>query len=343
MARNRLIFRILNPKKRKMNWKLVLGILVIVALLGIASIIVYNNRANEKLVSNFSSLLFLGTLGLFITAFVSLKSEVSKTKFGAVLFLEKEPLSLPVYKYQINLEGKSIHISTNEALKRIESDSLLKSKLSEFINTPNSNWYEELFLRYVFDLLISRYESHWYYESLQLKLPSAFTSQDTPVDNSKEKTIIKWSEIQEVFSDNFFIQQPHSYLSNGDEIKVTLTVPKDIKMSRNIISNGQEIIFENRFTELKISISRMLSVGDSVNEEISKAFNISQEKKENFKFYPFKIKTSFTKKKFRSGHPNMSEYDYWANDLINHLQGNISIDEFWRIIALNQKRPIPIN
>jgi hypothetical protein len=72
-----------------------------------------------------------------------------------------------------------------------------------------------------------------------------------------------------------------------------------------------------------------------MSEDIQKAYKMTDRNKDNFLFQPFIVECKITKKRFRSGHPDMPKYEYWAKDLVSLLKENISVDEFWRVVELN--------
>ncbi|WP_298321326.1 hypothetical protein [uncultured Aquimarina sp.] len=319
-----------------MNWKLIGVLAVIVLLLVITSIIVWNNRTSDKLVSSFISVLILGSIGLLITSLVSLKKEVYADKFPAVLFIELEPLSLPLHKKILKKEGSNPGVATNSAINRILKDSILREPLINQRSKDYDKFIEDLFIRYVFDLLTTKYMGHWYLESTEFKMPNSLMTTSIPADSTLQSTSISWKKISKMLPTNQFTQIGWAIDAKTEKlISVDINFPPKTKIEVNAILNGFIIELENDFVKLDLEITRVPPIGVHINDEIANAFSIPENRKTNFRFQPFLFKHTLTKKKFKIGHPEMSKYEYWANDVILLLKRNLSVEEFWRVVKLN--------
>lgn len=319
-----------------MNWKII-GLLIFVPLSIITLYIVWNNRASDKLLSNFLSVVFLGLSGLLMTSLISLKEEKIKNRFPGVMFLETNPISIANHnhKYMIKRGRLRPMILTNGAIEMLQREN------ENYINLdsiPQENYWktiDDLFLRYIFDIFVSRYQMDWYRESIEIKSPSGYTGKDSSKDYGLPSKKITWEELCKIFPDNKFFSIGYSpSLNKKYSTSSMVTVPPNISLKKNIITNGFEFIFDNEFINLTIKIEHFLP-DTKMNNRIVKAYKLNEETKNNFSFQPFIIDSEITKKKFRSGHPDMPKYEYWANDLVVFLEKNISVDEFWKEIELN--------
>jgi len=221
-----------------MNWKL-FSFFIFIGLLLVTGFIVWNNRSSDKLVSNFISVLFLGTIGLLITSIVSLKEEITSKLFGAVLFLEKTPISLPIYKYRLKSERTLPLVMTNQAIERIQSDSTKNSTLQRLISNNYSKFTEDLFIRYFFDLLVTRYRAHWYYETLEVKAPTVFISSSNPKEFTVEVKYINCDSLSILFPDNLFMKEGYAIDNGTKQLDNSgIMVPPNIIITSNPIING---------------------------------------------------------------------------------------------------------
>jgi hypothetical protein len=318
-----------------MNWKLI-GLLIFITLIIITSIIVWNNRASDKLVSNFVSVIFLGLTSLLITSIISLKEEIKRNKFAAVMLLQNEPLTIVEYNSELNTEGvPPFLLMTSNAVQILQKNdtsytSIISMSEKEYVKLIN-----DLFQRYIVDLLVTRYKTHWYIESVEIKTPNIFMDTSRIIDENLPVSKLDWNTITQIFHENPFIEIGYfTDIKTGKKYTADIMIPNGIKLAKQSTSRGFNLIFENKFIALEIKCEHFTSDNYS-NEKINKAFNLSESDKNKFRFQPYIIDYKLTKKKFRSGHPDMDKYDYWAEDLISFLRKNISVSEFWRIIELN--------
>ena len=316
-----------------MNWKII-GLLIFVPLIIVTSILVWNNRASDRLVSSFISVIFLGLSGLLITALVSLKEEKKKKRFPAVMFLERNPFSIASYKYRINKGRMTPIIMTNNAIKNLQNK---KEKYVSLDSVPKDNYWkvmDDLFQRYIFDFLDTRYRTHWYNESIEIKGPSRLSNSARSIDSDIKFKRIKWSELNSIFTGNDFFEIGYYINKDGSKMSSEISVPLGTTIEKKDILNGFEIIFDNKFVTLSIACEHRFP-DKNMNKEVQTAYRMNEINKENFTFQPYIIDFELNKKKFRSGHPDMPKYEYWADDIISFLERNISVDEFWRVVELN--------
>jgi len=319
-----------------MNWKIIGLFIFVSSIIIITSCIVWNNRASDKLVSNFLSVTLLGVLGLLITSLISLKEEKKSNRFPGVMFLEVNPMSIANYGYRhiINKGKSSPMIETNNAIKALQREN---EDYTNWDCISSNDWkpVDDLFLRYIFDLFTTRYQMYWYIKSMEIKSPSGYSRISQAIDINLPSKRFKWEELCEIFPDNKFFSIGFSpSLNNKKSGSSYVTVPPNTSLKKNIISNGFELIFDNEFINLMIKIEHHFP-NRKMNSQIVKAYKMTEETKNNFCFQPFFIDYEITKKKFRSGHPDMPKYEYWANDIVDFLESNVSVNQFWKEIELN--------
>jgi len=321
---------------KTMNWK-IFGLIAFTILIIMTSVIVWNNRASDRLVSNFMSVVFLGLTGLLITSLTSLKKETERERFAAVMFLSKKPLYLVNYKHRLKHDRILPIIMTNPVIEQLVRNNKKFANTDHFASENYWKLSDDLFARYLFDLLATRYLVHWYNESIEIKGPNVIMGTGGSIDADEEKIIMKWSELKKVFPKNDFFEVGNIYNSTEkkDGFQSQIALPPKTTLKRNAIANGFEIIFDNDFIELSIKCKHQLQPGSAINMNIANAFKLEESEYENFIFQPYVIDYRITKKKFRTGHPDMGKYYYWSTDLIQFLKRNISVDEFWRVVELN--------
>lgn len=318
----------------KMNWKII-GLLIFIPLIVVTSILVWNNRASDKLVSNFLSVIFLGLAGLLITSLVSLKEEKKRERFSALMFLERNPLSLANYKYPINKGRITPIIVTNNAIQTIQKENKTYINLDSILKENYWKVVDNLFQRYIFDLLITRYPTHWYSESMEIETPTRYSGTSRVIDNNIPSKQLQWEELRKIFPDNEFIKigfYADSTVNNYNNR--TIYLPPNTTLKSDTTLRGFNLVFDNSYVSLTLKVENRIP-DNNMNEEIERAYRMDASNKDNFSFQPFIIDYEIVKKKFRIGHPDMPKYEYWVNDLIRFLEGNISTDEFWRVVKLN--------
>ncbi len=79
-----------------MIWKILIGFFI-VAMICITAYIVWNNRSSEKILTNFTTVLILGIMGLLATSLITLKEEKITDTYSSCLFVQKEPFVLMNY------------------------------------------------------------------------------------------------------------------------------------------------------------------------------------------------------------------------------------------------------
>jgi hypothetical protein len=319
----------------KVNSKMIYISLMVIAigLISVSFYILWINRSSESILTNFVTVFILGAIGLLTTSVISLKDETKKDEYAACMFIRGNPFWL--MNYGVKLQSNRTHpiIMTNNCIEAVSK------KDSTFFSTIKG-WksWNDLLIRYIFDLLQYRYRGSWYIKSVEFKLPNGLSGNSWPVEHLKQKVLTN-ETLKDVFKDNIFINVGY-YNDKEDTTKnqsfnIKFPPNTDLKYTFDSLQESK-VIMENNFVSIEIKFRPTLGLG-SLNKEICSAYEINQADSTNYNFLPFLIETKTTFKKFRTGHPDMEKYKYWANDLTTYIKTNISIDEFWSEVELNQK------
>lgn len=320
-----------------MIWKVVILLIVIGLLFG-AFYIVYQNRSSENLVSNFFVVIVLGSLSVFATSLLSLKNETVVDNYSACMLLQKNPLFLMNYGVRIKINRTVPFVFTNNSIQHATQNGFDSKTIFIGKNSENRKIIHALFSRYIFDLLASKFPGHWYIRSFSYKTPNGIGQTSLPIENLKSK-ILNDSELMKIFPDNIFLKAGfyNDVKDSSKKHPYRINIPPDTKISftHDATYSISELKFENDFSIINFKYRSAFGEGEP-NEKICHAYGIDKADTSNYEFLPFLIETKIVFKKYRSGNPDMEKYKYWANDLLNSLKNNISIDEFWNQVEMNQ-------
>lgn len=337
-----------------MIWKFIAIILIFILFSVILFIgyIVWNNRASEKILTNVTSAFILGTIGLLATSLISLKEEKNVDTYSSCILVQKQPLFL-MHSCCMDLKSEKILpvVFTNNAINNLlKKDSLHFEKIFENENNKKL-FFEKLFIRYIIDLLDAKYHTGWFMRTYEHKVPGGFQSSSFGIE-LLDNLVYDEDKLNHIFEENEIIKigKNHDFKNPENSLKYSLFLPPETKLTYkfentliySIQLNNSSVNFSNifininnSFVEIEIKIKYTTAL-DGIDKEIANAFKIKGEYLNNYTFTPFLIETTTKFKKMKIGHPDMEKYKYWANDLLSYLKYNISVDEFWKLVKMNQ-------
>lgn len=317
--------------------RLIIGIIILIVI-SLTTYIVWTNRSSEKILTNFTTALVVGVIGLLATSIVSLKEEKLVDTYPACIFIQKTPLFLMNYAYNFNNQRITPIITTNNSIQYLLiTDANYCNSIFPLDSPEKWKNIQDLFVRYVVDLLQSRFATTWYLRSYEFRAPGGFVGSTWPLENMS-KEYFNTNKFESSFRDNKFIKtgQFKDIQNKDNDIEYMIYFPEKTKINYHTDSLSNGIIeIDNPFVNLRIKF-RCTVFGQSVDSKILKAFQIQTSNLDNYMFIPFLIESNTKFKKYKYGAPMMEKYKYWVNDLLSYIKLNISINEFWNQIDNNQ-------
>lgn len=313
----------------------ILFIIAIIISLAFASYIVYQNRASDKLVSSYLSILLIGFLGLLINSIFTLKDKTVLNNYAAQLFIQMKPLRMRLLDNRLKHNETYPILFTNHGINAAK-DSNPRFEEELFPINTDEKWDKiaGLQIRHIFELINVRYMTSWYVKELKFRTPNVNTSTLLPIGSVKSKKI-KWRDLKSIFKENPFIANGFSNQIEAD-VDFGMSFPPGTKIKYKSNRTQYFVEFDNEFCSYTISFSPHPNVGRDVDTKMQKAFKIDSAQVANFSFIPLIVETKSLFKQFRSGHPDMPKYEHWLNDLDSHIQKYISVENFWKTVELNQ-------
>lgn len=317
-----------------MSYKIAFIIAIVIALV-IASYIVYQNRASDKLVSSYLSILLIGFLGLLINSIFTLKDKTEVNSYAAQLFIQMKPLRMGLLDVRLKHNETYPILFTDHGINAAkDANPKLEEELFPINNDEKWNKIAALQIRHIFELINVRYKTSWYVKELKFRTPNIYTSTLGSIDSVKSKKI-KWIDLKSVFKNNPFIINGFSN-EIEDDTDYGIAFPPNTTIEYK--SNRQQyfVKFDNEFCTYNLSFRPHPNGGSNVDAKMQTAFRIDSSQISNFRFIPLIVESESLFKQFRTGHPDMPKYEHWLNDLDTYIQKYISIENFWKTVELNQ-------
>ncbi len=293
------------------------SVLVLVALIlatGAAFYVVWMNRASEKIVTAVIPIAIAALIGVGLTVFVFGGQPPLTVKFPAVFlyqFSDKAPFAAPD-RPMLNSLFEVPELQRDHPERMADE-------------TSGATLYHHLLQKAIIDILAQHHRFSWETDISRFDMGMIEEMAGPSPDASGPSTKLSLEELQQLLKDNRFrdsrFMQPELTLPRGTNARIKAPVT-----SATAGEEG-EIVFENDFVHLSIT-TRFSSWGRTLGP-YRLISGYTQEKDSEFQRaeYLITIKAEFNR--LRSGHPDMSRYRKWVEQIVSELETSLDEQVIW--------------
>ena len=267
----------------------------------------YNNRASEALWSKFLPALTIALVGACLTLWFSLKEEIIDIKFPAILATHIEtgnPLEAIDKRYSMFYGGKLF--TPRGFLRPLENQEI-------------SDFHLDILFIEVIERIFKTFQEFKHKPGTNL-----YSSSKYPTGLDLPRKVLEWEEfISECKKtpelDKLFHEiNPEAYRT------LNMTLPANTDFSVIVENHGRSIVFNNKFSEVKISVYAshgrrglgewqwLLDYDDSLNEQ--------------FWLSTLAVHLEARFDKLRSGHPDMPRYKNWVESIFDNIKSELDAE-----------------
>jgi len=277
--------------------------------------VVWMNRASEKIVTTVIPIAIVALVGVLITVFV-FGGEPPVVKKFPVLFLfrrsDKAPWTPP---------DRPLLLSLFEVPELMKNHPELMDD-----STEGATLYHHLLQRAMIDIIARHHRSSWETEIDRFEIGGGTEEFSGPVPGAIEPSVkLSFDQIKEVLKGNRFAESPYM------RPEITLQVGTSLKVTApsNYGSGGEEgqILVTNDFVRLSIKTqysSWMRSLG---GYRLILGYSYDQDKEFATTQYLVSVEAEFNR--LRSGHPKMSKYRRWVEQIVSEIQAELDEQVVW--------------
>ena len=305
---------------------------------GLAGYLCWQNRASEKVVVTFWSTLTLGAMATFVSLLFSLRSETKEAEFLSIYTIERKT-KLPLVPHdQMWVRGytdRQTHLPIGVMIEELRATKPEIFKNEEDFGT---DIYKGFALRNVFDALAFAYRRGWSSKVRRFQIPhhaslnySGFAEEANPSD------YVELARFQELF--------PKRYLGKPEPAGpfTRFGVPQGTVVSAKDDDFSQELVLENRFSTVRISLSFTFgSRGSGILQEL---LPLNDKEDDRFAMLGFVVKIHAKFNPLRIGHPDMERHKRWVDGLIAELRETMESERHWKTVSeefvLRKRIPAP--
>ena len=292
-------------------------VLVLAALIlatGVAFYVVWMNRASEKIVTAVIPIAIAALIGVGLTVFVFGGQPPLTVKFPAVFLYrssDKAPWTPPA-RPMLNSLFEVPELQRDHP-ERIADD------------TSGATLYHHLLQKAIIDILAQHHRGGWETDISRFDMGMIEEMAGPSPDASAPSMKLSFEEIKQLLKENRFhdsrFMQPELTLPRGTRVRI-----KAPEINSTVGEEG-EIVLDNDFVCMSIKTrqsSWMRSLGP-----YRWIFGYTREKDSEFQRAEYLITIKAEFKRLRSGHPEMSKYKHWVEQIVSELQTALDEQIIW--------------
>ena len=291
--------------------------------------LVWINRGSEKIVTAALPIAVAALLGIYLAIFVFGGEPPVIARFGATYLYvqaDHEPVYVPLRRFN-NGEFEAVELFKRRPAMRSAEPTLL---------------YHHLLQKAIIEALTFPFAASWTGEVVELKSATANMRFNTTPGEAENSLVLDHAQLTQLLAGNFFrgVDAPMMIrLSLPPETKVVVKPPTEQAAGLSI----GEISFSNPFCTVDIRTTTASGIrGIGYYARIS-GYNEQEEIRLWSQNYLVTVEAHFAK--HRSGHPKMSKYKTWVEQIIRELRNKLDEEHVWQATRdayiLNTQIPSP--
>jgi hypothetical protein len=322
----------------KLSTNDMVAFVVLLIIYGASFILVFQNRGAEKIFSAAIPVAVAGLVGILLTVFVFGAVEPISEAFPVAYLLEKDS-RIPFAPIAI-LPRPESGFTTIGIRDAIQNSNDPNSDVHKFLVSGedqgafSQRLYQHVLQRAIIEWLELKYPSHWRMEVLPEALAGdiGHMFRAAPDADPRDKTQFTTLDLQGKMAGNVFakaeipIGPPEWGLALPPGSNIQITAPHRDKSNAYVST----IEIKNRFCSLSIGIQEAFAaLGIRGYKSILK---LNDQQDSQLASVSFVVTVSATFSRLRAGHPQMSAYRKWAEDITAGLKADFDERLIWKRI-----------
>jgi hypothetical protein len=294
--------------------KAALVLLVLILATVVAFYIVWMNRASEKIMSAVIPIAVAALVGVFLSVFVFGEAAPLIVTFPTVFlcrFSDKTPFIPPTRPTLFSLA---------------EIPELLKDHPERMADdTQGGTLYHHFLQRAIIDVLMQHHRFSWETDIRRFDTGFTYVMSGPSVAASTRNTKVSSSQMKDLLSGNRFADSKFmlSDLTLPPETKLIVRTPA----ANAAVGEKGEVILRNDFVVLSITTRPSMWMRSLGPYRLILGYSWDQDKDFETTGYIVTITPDFSK--VRAGHPEMSKYKHWVDQIVSELQTAFDEQLIW--------------
>jgi hypothetical protein len=295
--------------------KAIFVLVTLIAATAVAFYVVWMNRASEKIVTTVIPIAIVALVGVLIAVFV-FGGEPPVVKKFPVVFLfrrsDKAPWTPP---------DRPLLMSLFEVPELMKTHPELMGD-----NTEGATLYHHLLQRAMIDIIARHHRSSWETDIERFEIGSGTQEFSAPVPGATEPNVkVSFDQIKEALKGNRFAESPYMRPELALPVGTSLTVT--VPTNNGSGAEEGQILLTNDFVRLSIKTQQSMWSRSLGGYRLILGYSYDQDQEFATTQYLVSVEAEFSR--LRSGHPKMSKYRRWVEQMVSEIQTELDEQVVW--------------